>query len=56
MTAFWDITLCCVVEVDQRFSGAYCLHYQGDEKAARRKASGTTGVDETRLKLGQTNG
>jgi hypothetical protein len=31
MTAFWDIAPCSLVEVDRRFRGAYCLHYQGDE-------------------------
>jgi hypothetical protein len=29
MKAFWDIVTCCLVEVDRRFGGAYCLHHQG---------------------------
>jgi hypothetical protein len=29
MTDFWGIELCCLVEVDWRFRGAYCLHYPG---------------------------
>jgi hypothetical protein len=28
MTAFWDIVRCRLVEVDRRFTGAYCLHNQ----------------------------
>jgi hypothetical protein len=30
-TALWDIAPCSLVEVDRRFKGAYCLHYQGDD-------------------------
>jgi hypothetical protein len=30
MTAFWDMVLCSLVEVDRHFNGAYCLHCQGD--------------------------
>jgi hypothetical protein len=29
-SAFWDIAPCSLVEVDQRFRGAYCLYNQGD--------------------------
>jgi hypothetical protein len=29
--AFWDIAPYSLVEVDWRFRGAYCLHYQGDD-------------------------
>jgi hypothetical protein len=29
MTALWDISPCSLVEVDQRFRGAYCLRNQG---------------------------
>jgi hypothetical protein len=28
---FWDIVPCSIVEVDQRFRYAYCLHHQGNE-------------------------
>jgi hypothetical protein len=28
--AFWDTAQCSIVEVDRRFRGAYCLHYQDD--------------------------
>jgi hypothetical protein len=28
---FWDVAPCCVVGVDRRFRGAYCLHHQGDD-------------------------
>jgi hypothetical protein len=31
MTVFWDVALCGLVETDQRFRGAYCLHRQGNE-------------------------
>jgi hypothetical protein len=30
ITAFWDIAP-YILEVDQRFRGAYCLHHQGDD-------------------------
>jgi hypothetical protein len=30
MIAFWDIVECCLVDVDRRFRGDYCLHNQGD--------------------------
>jgi hypothetical protein len=32
VTAFWDMALCSLVEVDRRFRGAYCLHRQGDHR------------------------
>jgi hypothetical protein len=28
---FWDIVPCCLVEIDRRLGGTYCLHHQGDE-------------------------
>jgi hypothetical protein len=28
MTVFWDVALCSLVEIDQSFRGAYCLHHQ----------------------------
>jgi hypothetical protein len=31
MTVFWDVSSCTHVEVDRRFTGAYCLHHQGDD-------------------------
>jgi hypothetical protein len=31
MTTFWDIVLCGLVEVDQRFRGEYSLHRHGDD-------------------------
>jgi len=30
MTVFWDIALCCLVEIERRFRGAYCLQHEGD--------------------------
>jgi hypothetical protein len=27
---FWDVAPCSLVDTDQRFRGAYCLHHQGD--------------------------
>jgi hypothetical protein len=32
MTVFWVVAPCCLVEVYQRFRGAYCLHHQGDNR------------------------
>jgi hypothetical protein len=31
VTAFWNIMLCSLVEIDWRFRGAYCLHNQGPD-------------------------
>jgi hypothetical protein len=31
MTVFWDVAPCSLVEVYQRFRGAYCFHHQGDD-------------------------
>jgi hypothetical protein len=28
MTVFWEVVLCCLVEIDRRFRGTYCLHHQ----------------------------
>jgi hypothetical protein len=28
---FWAIALCSLVEIDQSFRGAYCLHNQDDD-------------------------
>jgi hypothetical protein len=30
-TAFWDIELHSLIEVDRRFRGAYCSHFEGGE-------------------------
>jgi hypothetical protein len=30
MTDFWDTAVCSLIEVDQRFRGAYCVNHQGD--------------------------
>jgi hypothetical protein len=38
MAAFWDIAPCNPVEEDEHFSGAYCLHHQGDHGAISQKA------------------
>jgi hypothetical protein len=29
MKAFWDVASLSLVEIDRRFRGAYCTHYQG---------------------------
>jgi hypothetical protein len=34
---FWDVLPCSQVDVYRRFRGAYCLHHQGDEQAARER-------------------
>jgi hypothetical protein len=28
MAVFWDIALCTLVDIDQCFRGAYCVHHQ----------------------------
>jgi hypothetical protein len=33
MTAFWDMAVCCLVEVYRHFEGAYYLHHQDNEQA-----------------------
>jgi hypothetical protein len=33
---FWDVAPCSEIDVDRRFRGAYCLHYQGDRPLKRR--------------------
>jgi hypothetical protein len=30
MTAFWNMSLCSLVEVYRRFGDAYCPNYQGE--------------------------
>jgi hypothetical protein len=30
MTVFWDIAPCSLADIDRRFTGAYCLHHQGE--------------------------
>jgi hypothetical protein len=35
MAVFWVVARCNLVEVCRRFRGAYCLHHQGSEWAAR---------------------
>jgi hypothetical protein len=30
MTAFLGTALCSLIEIDRHFTGAYCLHHQGD--------------------------
>jgi hypothetical protein len=43
MAVFWDVAPCSLVEIGQRFRGAYCLHHQGDEyQTARRNISQKT--------------
>jgi hypothetical protein len=29
MTIVWDVGLCSLIEIDQCFKGAYCLHHRG---------------------------
>jgi hypothetical protein len=31
ITAFWNIALCSLVEVDLHFIGVYCLHHPNDD-------------------------
>jgi hypothetical protein len=30
MTVFWGVAPCSLAEIDRRFRGAYCHHYQDD--------------------------
>jgi hypothetical protein len=36
MPVFWVVAPYGLVGTEKRFSGAYCLHYQGDDLHARR--------------------
>jgi hypothetical protein len=38
VTAFWDVTLCSLIEVDQHFKSACCLHHQGNRLNDRQSA------------------
>jgi hypothetical protein len=29
---FWDVAPCSLVGVDPRFTNAYCLHHEGDDR------------------------
>jgi hypothetical protein len=31
LTLPWNIAPCSLVEIDRRFRGSYCLHYQGPD-------------------------
>jgi hypothetical protein len=35
MTAFWEMSLCSLAEVNRRFRGAYCLHRHPDVELQR---------------------
>jgi hypothetical protein len=39
MAVFWVVELCSLVEVNQRFIGACCLHLQGKEAASTSETS-----------------
>jgi hypothetical protein len=41
-TAFWDIVLCSLIEVDQCFGGAYCLHHKSSTWYAPLKHQSTS--------------
>jgi hypothetical protein len=41
MISFWDIAPCNLV-VDRRFSGAYCVHHQGDRPDDEVRTSETS--------------
>jgi hypothetical protein len=30
ISVLWDVAPCCLVDIDRRFRGAYCLHYKGE--------------------------
>jgi hypothetical protein len=30
MTVIRDVATCCLVDIDRRFSGGYCLHHEDD--------------------------
>jgi hypothetical protein len=35
ITVFWDDAPCSLVEMDQRFRGAYCPYYHGDDGGSK---------------------
>jgi hypothetical protein len=50
MMIFWDMAPCSLVELDQRFRGAYCLHYQGDDGGSTRPSETSVYFYETTLR------
>jgi hypothetical protein len=44
MIAFWVAVPCSLVEVERRFSSAYCLHHHGDENRRENLKSQTVMV------------
>jgi hypothetical protein len=53
ITVFWDIALCCLLESDQHFRGAHCLH-QGDESHLITLMMEAVGTSETSVNFYQT--
>jgi hypothetical protein len=45
MTVFWDVAPCSLVEIDQYFRGAYCLHHQGTHAGATSQETVTFIID-----------
>jgi hypothetical protein len=54
--AFWDISPCSFLWVDQSFRGAYCLHHQGDEYTACERLTGYIGIGRSRWNFGRPVG
>jgi hypothetical protein len=39
MAISWDVVPCSLAEIDRRFAGSYCLHYQGEESVSTFETS-----------------
>jgi hypothetical protein len=51
MTVVWDVAPCGLVEINRRFRGAYCLHYQANPP---RPDDGAVSTSETSVNFYQT--
>jgi hypothetical protein len=49
MVAFWDVAPCSLVDIDERFRGAYCLHHQDHTSETSVRLHGATSQKTSNL-------